>query len=428
LHPPVLAENVPAGPRVADRAAAAADGDGTPDRIAHEAADSDFSMILGGPLYQLLRRAHLLREPLELLRRRIIVISLLGWLPLLIAAIAVGRTWGGSGVKVPFLFDIATHVRFLIALPLLILAEWVVHMRFRPLIGQFTARDLIKPKDRLRFGEIVQSSMRMRNSVAAEVILLIIVVTGGHLLWRHEGSLQISTWYADAAAAGDGLHLTLAGRCYAYWSQPLFQFILLRWYFRIFIWTRFLWRVSRLDLNLIPTHPDRAGGLGFLTGTAHAMMPLLIAQSAVISGVMANRIFFQGAKLMQFRLEILFLVLFLVALALGPLMLFAPRLLACQRLGRREYGLLASRYVAAFDDKWLRNARDGQTELLGSADIQSLADLGNSFAVVDSMNPFPFGKAAAIRVALMTALPLLPLVLTVIPFNELIDRLFRSLL
>jgi hypothetical protein len=163
------------------------------------------------------------------------------------------------------------------------------------------------------------------------------------------------------------------------------------------------------------------------------MMPLLIAQSAVISGIMANRIFFEGAKLMNFRLEILVLVLFLVALALGPLMLFAPALLACQRLGRREYGLLASRYVAAFDKKWVRNARGngddgGQSELLGSADIQSLADLGNSFAVVDSMNPFPFGKSAAIRVALMTALPLLPLVLTVIPFSELLDRLFRSLL
>ena len=384
---------------------------------------SDFSMVLGGPLYQLFLRTRMVREPLDLLWRRIIVISLLGWLPLLIFALAIGRAW--SGVKVPFLFDIATHVRFLIALPLLIIAEVVVHMRFRPLIEQFTARDLIRPADRPRFREIVLSSFRLRNSVAAEVILLIIVFTGGHLIWRHQGSLHTSTWYADAGAAGS--HLTLAGMCYAYWSQPLFQFILLRWYFRVFIWSRFLWKVSRLNLNLTPTHPDKAGGLGFLTGTAHAMMPLLIAQSAVISGVLANRIFFEGAKLMQFRVEILVLVLFLVALALGPLMVFAPALLACQRLGRREYGLLASRYVAAFDQKWVRSEFEAK-DLLGSGDIQSLADLGNSFSIVESMNPFPFGKAAAVRVALMTALPLLPLVLTVIPFDELVDRLFRSLL
>jgi hypothetical protein len=108
-------------------------------------------------------------------------------------------------------------------------------------------------------------------------------------------------------------------------------------------------------------------------------------------------------------------------------MVFAPALLACQRVGRREYGLLASRYVAAFDKKWVRSEHD-TNELLGSGDIQSLADLGNSFSIIESMNPFPFGKAAAIRVAMMTALPLLPLVLTVIPFEELVDRLFRSLL
>jgi hypothetical protein len=298
-------------------------------------------------------------------------------------------------------------------------------MRFRPLIEQFIARDLIRPADRPRFREIIQSSFRLRNSVVAEVILLLVVFTGGHFFWRHEGSLQTTTWYADAGA--DGWGLTAAGQCYAYWSQPLFQFLLLRWYFRVLIWSRFLWKVSRLDLNLTPTHPDRSGGLGFLTGTAHAMMPMLIAQSAVVSGVIANRIFFEGAKLAQFRIEVLVLVIFLLALALGPLMVFAPALLACQRIGRREYGLLASRYVASFDRKWVRGEVDAN-ELLGSGDIQSLADLGNSFSIIEAMNPFPFGKVAAIRVALMTALPLLPLVLTVIPLDQLLERLFRSLL
>ena len=384
------------------------------------AATDDFSMVLGGPLYQLLLRARVLREPLDLLARRMIVISLLGWLPLLLIATFTGRAWSGS--KVPFLFDIATHVRFLVALPLLILAEWVVHVRFRPLIAQFIARDLIRAEDRPRFRRIIESSFRLRNSTAAEVILLIVVFTGGHLIWRHEGSLQAAaTWY------NDGSHLTLAGKCYAYWSQPLFQFILLRWYFRIFIWARFLWKASRLSLNLMPTHPDRAGGLGFLTGSAHAMMPLLIAQSAVLSGIFANRIFFEGAKLEQFRLEILFLVLFLLAQALGPLIVFGPVLLACQRVGRREYGLLASRYVNAFDKKWVRGEFE-TGDLLGSGDVQSLADLGNSLSVIDEMHPFPFSKAAALRVALMTALPLLPLVLTVIPFEQLVDRLFRALL
>jgi hypothetical protein len=384
----------------------------------------DFSMVLGGPLYQLFLRLRMVRQPLDLLTRRVVVISLLAWLPLLVLSLIIGRAWGGA--KVPFLMDIAAHARFLVSLPLLIIAEWVVHTRVRPLIGQFLERDLIAPQDLTRFDQIIESSQRLRNSVWAEVILLVAVFTGGQLLFRTQATVHTGTWYADNEPGG-GMHFTAAGMCYVYWSLPLYQFILFRWYFRLLIWCRFLWKVSRLNLQLIPTHPDHAAGLGFLAGTAHALMPLLVAQSATVAGVFASRIFFTGAELAHFKIEILCLMLFLLAMALGPLIPFASVLAACQRRGNLEYGLLASRYVAAFDKKWLRGESNEQ-ELLGSADVQSLADMGNSFEVIRSMNILPFTKATVVRLAVISALPLLPLVLTVIPFDELVDRLFRSLL
>ena len=65
----------------------------------------DFSLVLGGPLYQIFRRAHLSGSTLELLQRRVIVISLFAWLPLLILSILEGRAWG-SGVEMPFLYDV----------------------------------------------------------------------------------------------------------------------------------------------------------------------------------------------------------------------------------------------------------------------------------------------------------------------------------
>jgi hypothetical protein len=388
-----------------------------------DVAAPEFSMVLGGPLYQLLRRLHVVREPLDLLTRRIICISLLVWLPLLVLTLVSGRAWGG--VKVPFLFDIAAHARFLVSLPLLIIAEWAVHVRFRPLVEQFLTRDLIAPDERPRFDQIIASSFRLRNSILAEVILLVLVLTGGQLLWRTQGALQTATWYAWSDS--NGLQLTAAGKCYAFWSLPIYQFMLFRWYFRLFIWCRFLWKISRLDLQLIPTHPDRAGGLGFLAGTAHALAPLLVAQSANVAGVIASRIFFTGALLMQFKLEMLALFLLLVAMALGPLLVFGPVLARCRRLGEREYGVLASRYVAEFDAKWLRNERD-RTQLMGSADIQSLADLAQSFEVIQSIRPFPFDKSTVIGLVVLTALPFLPLMLTVIPLDVLVDRLLRSLI
>ena len=77
----------------------------------------DFSLVLGGPLYQFFRQARLSGSALELVRRRIVVIVLFAWLPLLVLSIVEGTAWG-TAVKVPFLFDIDAQVRFLMALPL----------------------------------------------------------------------------------------------------------------------------------------------------------------------------------------------------------------------------------------------------------------------------------------------------------------------
>jgi hypothetical protein len=312
----------------------------------------DFSLILGGPLYQLLRRAYLSGDALELLRRRILVISLLGWLPLLVLSLWEGQALGGSAT-VPFLLDVETHVRFLLAVPLLILAELVIHMRMRLVVQQFLERDLIPESARARFEAAVASVLRWRNSVWAEVCLIGFVYGVGVLIvWRNHVALQTATWYA--VPAGGQLKLSLAGYWYGYVSLPLFQFLLLRWYFRLFIWARFLWQVSRLKLRLMPTHPDRAGGLGFLSNIVYAFTPLLLAQGALYAGMIANRILFLGAKLPAFKVDLALVGAVLLFAVLGPLLVFVPPLARAKRTGLREYGVLAQRYVREFDHKWLR--------------------------------------------------------------------------
>ena len=165
-------------------------------------------------------------------------------------------------------------------------------------------------------------------------------------------------------------------------SLPMFQFMLLRWYFRLFIWARFLWQVSSIDLRFVPTHPDRAGGLGFLGAVAYAFSPVLLAQGAMLGGMIASKIFYAGATLPQFKVELIGLVALLVFAILGPMLVFGPKLEAAKRAGLREYGTLAQRYVREFDGKWLRGGAPADEPLVGTADIQSLADLGNSFEVV----------------------------------------------
>ena len=145
----------------------------------------DFSVVVGGPLFQLLRRAHLSDDALSLVRQRVVVITLLAWLPLLILSSVEGHVLGGS-VALPFLIDAEAHVRFLVALPLLIIAELVVHRRMRSNRRSVpgTASDSAT-RDSPRFDDAIASDLRLRNSVLAEVLLIALVYGVGVLvIWR----------------------------------------------------------------------------------------------------------------------------------------------------------------------------------------------------------------------------------------------------
>jgi hypothetical protein len=209
--------------------------------------------------------------------------------------------------------------------------------------------------------------------------------------------------------------------------MPIFQFLLFRWYFRLLIWARFLWQVSRIDLSLVPTHPDRVGGLGFLSQTVYAFMPVLVAHGALLAGLLGNRIYYLGAKLPDFMLVIVVYVVVLICGVLGPLMVFAIQLARTKRIGEIEYGGLAEHYVRQFDTKWLRGGAPGDEALLGSGDIQSLADMGASFERVETIRLAPFTLIAVLQLAAAVFLPVAPLLLTMIPLEELLKKLLGLL-
>jgi hypothetical protein len=384
----------------------------------------DFSLVQGGPLYQLLCRAHLSGDTLELLRLRIIVISLLAWLPLLVLSILEGNAIGGS-VAVPFLLDVEVHARFLLALPLLIFAELVVHHRMRFVTQQFLARHLIPENAMKRFDAAIASAFRLRNSVLAEALLIVFVFFLGYLIWREQFQLDTATWYSTPTE--DGIKLSLTGIWFGWVSLPIFQFLLIRWWFRIVIWARFLWQVSRIDLNLIPTHPDRVGGLGFISNTVYAFVPLALVLGVVLSGSIANQIFHQGASLPQFQAIIATYVIIYLCVVLSPVMVFAPQLAQAKRLGIREYGTLAERYVREFDEEWLRGGAPADEQLVGSGDIQSLADLANSYEVVKTMRIAPVSREVIVRLVLTTLAPIAPLALTMMPLEALLNILLGKL-
>lgn len=385
----------------------------------------ELSLVQGGPLYQLFNRTKLSGKGLSLLYRRIIFISLFCWLPILLLTAFEGRLVGES-VAVPFLWDADFHIRFLVSMPLLIAAELVVNRRIPTMINQFLERRLIPDTAMEQFNTAIKSVLRLRNSVLAELLMIAIVYVIGILfVWQEYIALEADTWYTPMTT--EGSTFSIAGRWYVYVSLPIFQFLLLRWYYRIYIWARFLWHVSRIELNIVPTHPDGVGGLGFLAGQALAFFPLLLAHGSLLAALIANQIFYRGATLPEFFLQIAFLVIFLMCVVFGPLLVYTPQLEQARRKGVREYGALAARYTRDFDAKWLRGGAEANELLIGSSDIQSLADIGNSFAVVRTMSIVIFTKTSIFELAVLTILPIAPLLLTMMPMEEIL-KTFLGLL
>src|SRR5438270_1891234 len=404
---------------------------GTSDRLAPETKQNaaaasfldekyDFSLVLGGPLFQLLRRAHLEGDQLQLVHRRVIFAALLAWLPLLLLS-AFAPSSDSSG-RLSFLHDIEVHARFLLALPILIGAELIVHSRMRPVVRTFVKRGIIPIKDMPRFDRAVQSAIRLRNSAVFEIAPFVLVYSAGLWVWRSRVGVQTGTWYL---MPGGRWNLTPAGYWYVFVSIPILQFILLRWYVRLFIWFRFLWQVSRIDLHLVTTHPDRSAGMAFVGRSSYAFAPILFAQGCMLAGVVASRVLYRGEHLTSFKFQIGGFVVFFVFAILGPLLMFTPAMARAKRKGLGDYGLLAQKYVDEFEQKWVSGSPLPSQELLGAADIQSLADLGNSYGLVREMRSVPFSLNDISRLAAATAAPLVPLLLTILSPEELIMRLVK---
>jgi hypothetical protein len=186
--------------------------------------------------------------------------------------------------------------------------------------------------------------------------------------------------------------------------------------------------MNKLNLQLVPTHPDEAGGLAFVGESQRFFGIVLLAYSIAVAGILANGVLYDKFPLQHYAPAIAIYVIVVVVLVLSPLLVFSSRLVQTKRLGLHQYGTLATEYTSSFHKKWIILPRQSDEVLLGTGDIQSLADLGNSFGFIEKMNALPMGPRTPIHLALACLLPMAPLLLTMMPLGELLKMLFKVVL
>ena len=367
----------------------------------------------GGPFLGLLRRLRLQRDGSEEIRRAILVMLAAIWVPFVLLELA-------SKEALPLRTDLAVHTRLLVSVPLLYWADIVLHDLCALAIEDFTERRVASSERRERLPDALALAERLRGSALAELVCLALALLTGHA----------STLAAPAQSMltpGHSEIVTARWLWTSYIAVPVFAFLLLRALWRWLIWCWLLWRFSRVKARLVPTHPDGCGGLALLAMPGRAFAIILAAVGAAVAGKWGAEIL-RGAtaNLRSYGGSLGVLVAIALAVGLGPLLAFSGQLVSARLIGLERYGHFALDYTTGFDDRWIAHARED--DLLGNADIQSLADLGNSYRTVQDMRVVVFGRRDLVILVAGLLLPILPLVLTVVPLSALLKKVTQAVL
>ena len=380
---------------------------------------ADFS-LLGGPLYRLGCRLGLVRDGTNTIALGL-VLGALPWIVLV--ALALAEHLG----HVLFSIEaVAAHVRLLLVIPLFFVCEAMVDPQFGAFVREIVRSQVVPPTARARLDAEIQRIVRWRDSWLPEACVLLLAVLLD--VAAPQGSfVSYLPGHSDSGSSSAISATTWSSQWYWMVCMTLFRFLLLRWILRLVQWSLFLRRLSKLELRLLPSHPDRAGGLGYLELVHAQFVPLIVAISSIQSASLAQEVASGRMAYEAIYPNIAFGLVAQAVLFLGPLFIFSPKLRKCRVKGILDFSVLGERYVHDFEKKWLGARRASAEELLGNNDIQSLADLNSSADAIRDMRIAPISLSLLIELAIAALLPLLPLALFKYPITELLAKFVELL-
>lgn len=353
---------------------------------------------------------------------RATVSILIGWFPLIVLVLA--EDLNGQISFSSLVTDFAVHARSLIAAPLLIICEAISLQRLEAVALHFVKTGMIKERDRPAFKSLASSTRAMMNSTLVEVVAMILTYALILIGVRYVGVLGVRPWFLTG---NNEVTMSWAGWWYALVSLPLLLILFFGWLWRVILWSRFLIKVSRLKLNLIAAHPDRASGLKFLSASLFAFMPVAFTFGIVAAGSVANRVAYMGVTTEGIQQTAIGLLVFVLLLFVGPLLVFSYKLRRQKAMGIFSYGALAGDVGRQFEQKWLANYDKHAAEALQATDFSATTDLYGVVANVYEMKVLPFDFASLVGLAVATLLPFIPVLLMTVPVKQILQGAARLL-
>jgi len=390
---------------------------------ANAPADAGFelSLVRDDLAFRLQRRVGLVpREGLGLVRRAVFW-SALAWLPIVLWAIYVGRVMPGVAGE-PLLAHFGVHARFLVAVPLLILAEGPIHALTTRLLPQFAHSGVVPPGAVAQFRAAIAATARLRDATLPWAVMLGIVVA-----FASTSEIVHRSHEIDWEGAPDG-RLGFGALWYLYVARTIYLTLVLAWLWRVVLLAVLFWRIARLDLALVPTHPDRAGGLGFLERVPPLFAPVPLAIGCVVASRWAHDAVYHGLALSSLKVQMIAFVVVSVVLFLLPLAAFAGPLKRAKKQALLDYGALVGRHGRLVHERWIQGRRVGDDGLLAAPELGPVADTAAVYDAVKAMRTLPVGKAAIVPLAAAAVAPMIAVLALQMPVRDLALALIKALL
>ena len=384
-----------------------------------------FSLVRGDPWFRLQRAIGLIPSSGLGTVRRCVMFALVTWLPLAIWAVLSRRAFPGE-VAEPLLQHFGIHVRCLLAIPLLLIAEAAGDLFPRRLLPYFITSGLVQEETRPQFLGIIRAAERMRDSwIACGGVLgltIFLTLAGGY----DSAHVHEIVW-ANSEGIGQP-SLGFAGWWYLFVVRPIFTFLLLVWLWRLLVGIVLFWRISRLDLRLVPTHPDRIGGLGFLEDFPMIFGPIIFAMSAVIASRWGHDVLYHQAQVDSLKIPLAVFVVSMLVMFLAPLGFFSRSLRRLKHHGLLDYGALVGQHGRLVRRRWIAGEEIADAPLLQAAELGPVIDTVAMYEVVAGIRVVPIGKRSLLAIALPALVPMLPVWAIQIPLKEMVMKLLGALI
>ena len=357
--------------------------------------------------------------------RRALFWAALAWLPVAVWAWWTGRVLPEQGQTAePLLQHFGVHARLLLGIPMLIVAEAVGQRIMIRLIPQFVHAGIVPPAEVPRFRAVLARTVRLRNATLPWVIIV-----GLAFAWSFTGSAMHRAhellWATESGAAPS---LGFGGWWYVYVGRPIFHELLLGWLWRVVLLAVTLRGIAKLDLVIVPTHPDRAGGLGFVERFPAAFGIVAFVSATVIAGGWAHDAEFHGLDVHSLFPMMGAGLVITLAVYLAPYLVLAGPLGRAKKQALLDYGALVARHGAGVRRKWILGTAKEDDPLLSAPEIGPVADTLSLYDAVQRMRPVPLGKTAILAIALPVLIPFIGVLALQIPIKELLQGLMKGLL